>query len=337
MDTHSYQLLRLMTVGAFGVAALIAYLLTPLVGRLAVRAGAVDKPNQRKIHQQAIPRWGGISMFVAFIAASALAWWLTVLLKLPVADSETSRNAFFGVLLGTAIVAVAGILDDLYDLSPGLQLAGQGIAAMAAMFLGVRILFISNPLAHDGDVLDLGHIGAFITVFWVMAITKAVDLIDGMDGLAAGISAIAAATIALMAMAAHQTYVAFIGAALAGGAVGFLRHNFNPAKIFMGTVGAYVLGFVLATSSIIGVLKIPVLIAMVVPVLALGVPIFDTSFAIVRRARQRRSIFAADKGHLHHRLLNRGLSQRQAVLVLYSVTFCLCAAAFSIFYYYTIR
>ncbi|HOJ20846.1 MAG TPA: MraY family glycosyltransferase [Armatimonadota bacterium] len=335
METQAQQLFmtRLLVIGAAGLAALLAYLFTPFVGELAKRVGAVDRPSHRKIHERIIPRWGGVAIVVALLGAVCFAWWVASLLGVSLVSTPAAKRAFFGVLLGTFMVAVAGALDDIYDLSPALQIAGQGIAATAALFLGVRIEFISNPFAADGSVLFLGDLGAFITVFWIIGITKAVDLIDGMDGLAAGIAAIAAATIALMAVSAHQPQVALIAAALAGGAIGFLRHNFNPAKIFMGTVGAYVLGFVLATSSIIGVLKIPVLIAMVVPILALGVPIFDTSFAIVRRARERRPIFAADKGHLHHRLLNRGLSQRQTVLVLYGVTVVLCAVALAIFHY----
>ena len=315
METQAQQLFmtRLLVIGAAGLAALLAYLFTPFVGELAKRVGAVDRPSHRKIHERIIPRWGGVAIVVALLGAVCFAWWVASLLGVSLVSTPAAKRAFFGVLLGTFMVAVAGALDDIYDLSPALQIAGQGIAATAALFLG--------------------DLGAFITVFWIIGITKAVDLIDGMDGLAAGIAAIAAATIALMAVSAHQPQVALIAAALAGGAIGFLRHNFNPAKIFMGTVGAYVLGFVLATSSIIGVLKIPVLIAMVVPILALGVPIFDTSFAIVRRARERRPIFAADKGHLHHRLLNRGLSQRQTVLVLYGVTVVLCAVALAIFHY----
>ncbi|MBI3947297.1 MAG: undecaprenyl/decaprenyl-phosphate alpha-N-acetylglucosaminyl 1-phosphate transferase [Armatimonadetes bacterium] len=330
---HPLFTLRLLAMGAFGAALLVAYLATPLVAWLAVRAGAVDRPSQRKIHERVMPRWGGIAILGAFVTALLLAWWVASLLGVSLVTNLADKREFIGVVLGALIVAVAGALDDLYDLSPGLQLAGQGIAATAAMFLGVKIEFISNPFAPEGGVLYLGDFGAFVTVFWIIGITKAVDLIDGMDGLAAGIAAIAAATTALMALAAGQPHVALIGAALAGGAIGFLRHNFNPARIFMGTVGAYVLGFVLAASSIIGVMKIPVLIALVVPILALGVPIFDTAFAIVRRALQRRPIFSADRGHVHHRLLNLGLSQRQTVLVLYSVALCLCMAAFGIFYY----
>ncbi|NLC57323.1 MAG: undecaprenyl/decaprenyl-phosphate alpha-N-acetylglucosaminyl 1-phosphate transferase [Armatimonadetes bacterium] len=330
---HQAVLAKMLVIGGFAAAALIAYLLTPWVGKLATRVGAVQTPRARDIHQRAIPRWGGIAMVVAFAGAIVLVWWVASLLGVSLVSFPSAKRAVVGILLGTLLIAVVGALDDLYDLSPALQLAGQGIAATAAMFLGVKVEFVSNPFDPTGGVLFLGDLGAFITVFWIMGITKAVDLIDGMDGLAAGISAIAAATIALMATTAGQPHVALVAAAAGGGAIGFLRHNFNPARIFMGTVGAYVLGFVLATSSIIGVLKIPVLIAMVVPILALGVPIFDTSFAIVRRARERRPIFAADKGHLHHRLLDRGLTQRQTVFVLWLVTFCLCAVAFAIFRY----
>lgn len=338
MDTQGHQalLLKVLIGASFGAAVLIAYALTPLVARLAIRAGAVDKPGRRKIHEQVMPRWGGIAILAAFLAVMLAAWWTAGVMHLSLVGTSAGSHAFWGLLLGTVIVAVAGALDDLYDLSPGLQLAGQGIAALAAMFLGVQIEFITNPFG-DGRMIYLDNLGAFITVFWIMGITKAVDLIDGMDGLAAGIGAIAAGTMSLMAFVAGQPHVALLCAALAGAAIGFLRHNFNPARIFMGTVGAYVLGFVLATSSIIGVLKIPFLIAMVVPILALGVPIFDTSFAILRRARERRPIFSADRGHLHHRLLNRGLSQRQTVLVLWSITVCLCAAAYGLFYVYTVR
>lgn len=325
--------LRLLVLGALGIAALVAYIATPWVAHLALRTGAVDLPSERKIHERAMPRWGGLAILWAFLIALALAWEAASLLGFSWVATPAEKQQFIGVVVGALVVAMVGALDDLYDLSPWLQLVGQGIAATTALLLGVKIEFITDPFSSEGGVLYLRNAGTFLTLFWIIGITKAIDLIDGIDGLAAGIAAIAAATMALIALAAKQPHVALLGAALAGGSIGFLRHNFNPARIFMGSVGAYVLGFVLATSAIVGVMKIPMLIALFVPILALGVPIFDTAFAIIRRAVQCRPIFAADRGHVHHRLLNLGLSQRQTVLLLYSVTLCLCLAALSIFYY----
>ena len=305
---------------AFMIALGIALILTPAVIAFARQTGALDKPDARKVHVRPIPRIGGIGIYAAFMAS--------ILVQLIFADvTPEFMTSLIGLMIGGTIIVAIGIIDDYCDLPAKVKLLGQ-IFAAAVLVIGfdVRIDVITDPF---GDYIYLEFLAIPATIFWVVGLTNTVNLIDGLDGLAAGVSSIAAVTIFLVAMEEGIPFVAMVTAALAGAAVGFLYYNFNPARIFMGDTGSMFLGFMLAGISVVGAVKSAATIALIVPILALGLPILDTTFAIVRRARNHRPIFKPDKGHLHHRLLAHGFTQKQAVLLMYVVSalFGLCAIA----------
>ena len=305
---------------AFLVALGVALLLTPAVIAFARRTGALDKPDARKVHVRPIPRIGGIGIYAAFM--------VSILVQLTFVDlAPEYMTSLIGLMVGGTIIVAIGIIDDYCDLPAKVKLLGQIIAA-AVVVIGfdVRIDVITDPL---GDYIYLEFLAIPATIFWIVGLTNTVNLIDGLDGLAAGVSSIAALTIFLVAMQEGIPPVAMVTIALAGAAMGFLYYNFNPARIFMGDTGSMFLGFMLAGISVVGAVKSAATIALIVPILALGLPILDTTFAIVRRARNHRPIFKPDKGHLHHRLLAHGFSQKQAVLLMYVVSalFGLCALA----------
>lgn len=305
---------------AFMIALGMALILTPAVIAFARQTGALDKPDARKVHVRPIPRIGGIGIYAAFMAS--------ILVQLIFADvTPEFMTSLIGLMIGGTIIVAIGIIDDYCDLPAKVKLLGQ-IFAAAVLVIGfdVRIDVITDPF---GDYIYLEFLAIPTTIFWVVGLTNTVNLIDGLDGLAAGVSSIAAVTIFLVAMEEGIPFVAMVTAALAGAAVGFLYYNFNPARIFMGDTGSMFLGFMLAGISVVGAVKSAATIALIVPILALGLPILDTTFAIVRRARNHRPIFKPDKGHLHHRLLAHGFTQKQAVLLMYVVSalFGLCAIA----------
>ena len=296
---------------AFIIAAGMALLVTPGVIYLAKKTGALDKPDARKVHKNPIPRIGGLGIYLAFMAAMA-----AVLALVPV-DVEVKQE-ILGLMVSGTIIVIIGLVDDYTNLPAKVKLLGQIVAA-CVLVLGfdVRIDFITDPF---GDYLFLEFLAVPATLFWIVGLTNTVNLIDGLDGLAAGVSTIAAVTIFLVALQQGFMLVAVLTAALAGAAFGFLYYNFNPARIFMGDSGSMFLGFMLAGISVIGAVKSAATIALIVPILALGLPIMDTTFAIVRRYRGGVPIFKPDKGHLHHRLLDLGFTQRQAVLLMYVIS-----------------
>ena len=296
---------------AFVIAAGMALLVTPGVIWLAKKTGALDKPDARKVHKNPIPRIGGLGIYLAFMAAMA-----AVLLMVEV-DAEV-RQEITGLMVGGSLIVALGLVDDYTNLPAKVKLLGQIVAA-CVLVLGfeVRIDFITDPF---GDYLFLEFLAVPATIFWIVGLTNTVNLIDGLDGLAAGVSSIAAVTIFLVALQQGFMLVAVLTAALAGAAFGFLYYNFNPARIFMGDTGSMFLGFMLSGISVVGVMKSAAIVALVVPILALGLPILDTTFAIVRRWLAGEPIMKPDKGHLHHRLLNLGFTQRQAVLLMYVIS-----------------
>jgi len=291
---------------AFTVALAVAYFITPYVKDFAIKAGAMDAPDARKVHTSPIPRMGGLAIYLAFIVA--------VLASLHV------NHEILGVLLGATVILIVGITDDLRQLSPKVKL-------LVLVMFNVRIEWLTNPF---GDMIYLDYFSIPITIMWVVSLTNTVNLIDGLDGLAAGVSTIAAVTILMVALQQNFWMVAILTAALAGSALGFLHYNFNPAKIFMGDTGSMFLGYTLAAISILGTVKSAATIALVVPIVALGLPIMDTAFAIIRRYSSGRPIFKPDKGHLHHRLLEMGLTQKQAVLLMYVISGCLGLSAIAL-------
>ncbi|MCW2278835.1 MraY family glycosyltransferase [Heliophilum fasciatum] len=297
-----------MALVAFA-AFVLALVLTPAVRWFAFRIGAVDVPTGRKVHSRVMPRLGGLAIWAGFtIVACALGWW----------KPELWRPEMTGLLIGSFIIVLTGVLDDRFDLSPKIKLIGQVAAAGAVIPFGLSVDFVTNPFINP-DVLELGWLKIPITIFWIIGVTNAVNLIDGLDGLAAGISAIAALTLAVVSWTQGQILVAYLALAIGAAAVGFLKHNFHPATIFMGDTGAMFLGFVLACLSIMGLAKVATVISVFVPILIVGIPILDTGFAIFRRYQKGQPIFQADKGHLHHRLLELGFSHPQTVLIIYGI------------------
>ena len=296
---------------AFAVALIVALLVTPAVILLAKKTGAMDAPNARKVHKKPIPRIGGLAIYAGFMAAI-----IFVAIKFGL-DIEQIKETVGLVVSGTLIVAL-GLLDDYKNLPAKVKLLGQiGAAAVLVLAFDVRIDFVTDPF---GDYIYLEWFALPATMFWLVGLTNTVNLIDGLDGLAAGVATIASFTIMLIALEQDFLLVAVLTAALAGAALGFLKYNFNPAEIFMGDTGSMFLGFMLAGISVTGAVKSVATIALVVPVFALGLPILDTTFAIIRRLRGGVPIFKPDKGHLHHRLLGVGFTQRQAVLLMYVIS-----------------
>ncbi|MFZ5353353.1 MAG: MraY family glycosyltransferase [Bacillota bacterium] len=304
---------------AFIIAVAAAYMTTPYVIKLANRVGAIDVPkDERRVHKVPTPRLGGIAIFTGFIAAFA------VVAVGFAAEAETGLLLkMAGVLIGALIMVITGYFDDIKPLSAKRKFLIQIAAALIVMAFGVRIEWLTNPLYlfNGGSPLfSLGMLSYPLTLIWIVGVTNAINLIDGLDGLAAGVSTISALTLFAVALVNAQYEMATLALVLAGATMGFLPHNFNPAKIFMGDSGALFLGYMLSVISIMGVLKSAAALSILVPVFAMGIPIFDTFFAMLRRILSGRSIAEADKGHLHHRLLEAGLSQKQAVLTLYSVS-----------------
>jgi UDP-GlcNAc:undecaprenyl-phosphate GlcNAc-1-phosphate transferase len=239
--------------------------------------------------------------------------------------SELDKTSV-SIMIGGTVVFLIGLIDDIKDISPKLKLAGQIIAAMIAVYGGAKINYITNPIPGY-NVIYLEHFATPISILWIVGITNTINLVDGLDGLASGVAAISASTMMFMASISGFDYILLECAVIAGSSLGFLPYNFNPAKIFMGDTGSLFLGYMLAVISILGFLKTVTLAAIIIMVLVLGIPLFDTFFAIVRRIRNKKPIMEADRGHVHHRLLAKGFTQRQTVLILYIVSILFGAAA----------
>ncbi len=299
---------------AFLVSAVVVLWSTPVVKSIGFRSGLVDLPGERKIHASPMVRVGGVSIFVGTLISLLIVWWTGGFGILP----PQKEWEVWGVTLGGLAFFLIGLADDLFNLSPFLRLVMQMVVAGLAWGVGVRIGFLSVPTGGLVDIVD--WLSLPVTVVWLVGMANAINWIDGLDGLAAGVSGIAAVVMLIMALFMHQPAAALIAAALAGGALGFLRYNFNPAQIFMGDGGAYFMGFTLAGVGVIGLVKSTAVTAVLLPYLILAVPILDMSAVIFTRLRKGRSPFFADKLHLHHRLLRAGLSQRLAVLFIYSLT-----------------
>ncbi len=298
---------------AFTIALAVAYFATPRVKDFAIKVGALDAPDDRKVHTKSIPRMGGLAIYAAFVLAV-------------LASMYVSREVV-GLLVGGTVILIVGIIDDLKPLSARVKLLGQIMAAAVLVMFDIKIEWLTNPF---GEMIYVEYLAIPLTILWVVGLTNTVNLIDGLDGLAAGVSTIASVTILLVALQQNFWTVAVLTAALAGSALGFLQHNFNPAKIFMGDTGSMFLGYMLAAISILGTVKSAATIALIVPIVALGLPILDTAFAIIRRYMSGRPIFKPDKGHLHHRLLEMGLTQKQAVLLMYVMSGCLGLSAIAL-------
>jgi UDP-GlcNAc:undecaprenyl-phosphate GlcNAc-1-phosphate transferase len=326
-------------IPGFLIALAVSWWLTPEIRARALKLGLVDKPgDERRIHTVAVPRLGGVGIYMSFLLTMCALAAITG--RFP-QDARIVEGGL-GIFVGGTIVFILGLIDDLESLPAKAKLVIQILAACAAYSLGVRIRAIPLPLNMDLDLnlgfLNLGHFGGGIpielhalslpiTVLWLVGVANAVNLIDGMDGLAAGVSLISALTIwsVSLAVSIDKPYAGLMAAVLAGALLGFLRWNFNPARIFLGDSGAYLVGFILAAISITGVIKGAAAATVIVPtaflvLLILFFPLLDTSWAIVRRAARGKSVFEPDRQHIHHRLLDTGLSQKKTAYVIYSVS-----------------
>ncbi len=310
----------------FANAALLTALIVPLVRRLGLRWGLVDRPDPRKQHTVPMVRLGGVGIVVGFSLALLLTWRLSGFAQL---ESDKDQ-LIWTTLAGSLCYFVIGLADDLTALPPLPRLVGQVAVAMAAWNQGVRIGTIELPFALAGgdSILRLAPtLSLLATVLWLVGITNAINWLDGLDGLAAGVSGIAAVALLSVSFSLHQPAAGLLAAALAGACLGFLRHNFNPARIFMGDGGSYFLGFALAAISIVGPAKGLTSVSLLLPLLILSLPLADMSAVIMGRLSEGRSPFYPDRRHLHHRLLQAGFSHRRTVLLIYAFTQWLAALA----------
>ncbi len=315
------ETIRVELLATLVSALVLGLLLTPACVRLVRYIRIFDYPDERKIHQRPVALLGGLAIYLAFfLTVSFFFFWN------PSLGTELTWERFLGLYLGCSIILLLGVFDDLFGSGAQLKFIVQGIAAAVLFYFGFRINFITNPL---GGVLEFDTFTSFIlTIFWVAAMTNAINLLDGLDRLAAGISAIAATTLFIVALNRGDLISAYITLALLGALLGFLPSNFFPAKIFLGDTGSLLIGFILAALGMLSFNKALTAMALVIPIAALSIPVFDTTMAIVRRSRRGTNIFKADKEHVHHLLLQAGLNQRQAMLLL-----CAISAYFGILSY----
>jgi UDP-GlcNAc:undecaprenyl-phosphate GlcNAc-1-phosphate transferase len=297
-------------ITAFVMAFVISFLTTPLAKKIAFKVGAVAHPRSRDMHSKPIPRMGGIAIVLGFMCTL-----LFVIPHITILDWKQ----IIGILTGAGFIFLLGFFDDIYELNAKLKFGVQLLAASVVAFSGVQVHFISIPFIEDYPMF-LNALSIPITIVWIVGVTNAVNLIDGLDGLAAGVSSIA--SLCLMLLSIHSGYpvAVLLTATLAGSCLGFLPYNFNPASIFMGDTGSTFLGFILAVTSVLGLLKGYTLATIFIAVLVLALPIFDTAFAILRRALSGKPIMAPDRGHLHHRLVDRGYTHKGAVVTLYGIS-----------------
>ena len=301
--------------GALILSVLVSYFATPLVKTLAYKIGAIDVPkDERRMHKEPIPRLGGLAIYLAFLFAALI-------------FSDIDRQ-MQGILLGSVMIVILGVLDDIMTLRALPKFLVQIAAAAVAVYHGCTIQFISNPNVFSNiSYLNLGWLSVPVTIIWIVAITNAVNFIDGLDGLAVGVSAISTGSLLVVALLVGEGSISITLMALLGACLGFIPYNKNPAKIFMGDTGATFLGYILATLSIQGLFKMYAIISFAVPFLILGIPIFDICFAFLRRIAKGQNPMVADRGHVHHRLIDMGFNQKQAVAIAYMLTAILGLAA----------
>ena len=291
---------------ALGVSMAVSFALVPAAKWIAIKIGAVDVPkDKRRMHDHPIPLLGGLAIFAGFVASILL-------------FANVDRQ-LRGILLGACVIVAVGVVDDSHPLGAGIKFILQIVAALIAIWHGVIIGAIASPFPFGDPYWNFGILSVPITVVWIVAVTNSVNLIDGLDGLADGISTIGALTMLVIALMMEDMGMAVICAALVGACLGFIPYNLNPAKMFMGDTGATFLGFMLATVSVTGLFKLYAVISFVVPFIILGFPIFDTTSAFLRRILKGQNPMKADRSHTHHKLIDMGMNQKQAVATLYMV------------------
>ncbi|MCL1996093.1 MAG: undecaprenyl/decaprenyl-phosphate alpha-N-acetylglucosaminyl 1-phosphate transferase [Defluviitaleaceae bacterium] len=294
---------------AFLAAFSVSLLTTPLAKKISIKYNAIDYPKKRGLHTVPMPRMGGLSLVFGFMTA--------MLILVPfIEDFRTIQ--FGGFIAGAFIIVALGIADDIHNLNAKVKFLVQLLAALVAVFTGTRIEMIMWPMFIEPEIMETFSIP--FTVLWIVGVTNAVNFIDGLDGLAAGVSSICGFFLMILCILTGSPMAVVFTAALTGSSMGFLPRNFNPAEVYMGDTGATFLGYVLAASSVIGLFKTYTLLAVLIAVLALSLPILDTLFAIVRRLLNHKPPMAADRGHLHHRLIDKGYTQKQSVLILYVIS-----------------
>lgn len=292
----------MVTLLLVAVTMIVSLTITPIVIAISKRLNLVDKPNFRKVHTKPISVMGGTVILFSFL----IGIWI----------GHPIETEIKPLIIGAIIMYVLGLVDDIYDLKPYIKLAGQIAAALVVAFYGVTIDFISLPM---GITIHFGFLSIPITVIWIVAITNAINLIDGLDGLASGVSAIGLITIGFIAILQVNIFITMICCVLLGSLIGFLFYNFHPAKIFLGDSGALMIGFIIGFLSLLGFKNITI-IALFFPIVILAVPFIDTLFAMIRRVKKGQHIMQADKSHLHHKLLALGYTHRQTVLLIYSIS-----------------
>ena len=303
---------------AFLLAFITSFVMVPYTIKLAKKVGAIDYPSDRRVNKRPVPRIGGLAVIAGFlVSAIYLIITMTIEGNLDLNRQENYKMKLLGFLLGIIVLGIFAYADDVKTLKPWQKLIGQVLAALIVYFFGIRIDTINEIVIHP--VLNF-----ILTIGWIVGITNAINLIDGLDGLSSGVSLISCISLLIIFSTNDSPLISIILiTALAGAIGGFLPFNLNPAKTFIGDVGAQFLGFSLATISILGVAKTVTLVVLIAPILVLALPIFDTLFAIIRRivkGKSLKAVFQADKGHLHHRLMKRGFSQKQAVAILYGAS-----------------
>ena len=303
----------------FFIALILSLLLTPLAGRFGKRFGAVDVPDERKVHAIKIPRTGGLSIFITFLLTLAS----SKVLMTQVSDLLVMDRQLIFLLGGALVLFGVGLVDDFHRLGHKVKFLFQILVTSIAFWGGIRI----GTFSIFGSSVTLGVFSYFITVFWFLLFINAINLIDGLDGLASGITVFVSTVMIILSILKVDFLTAMLFASLAGSTLGFLRYNFHPASIFLGDGGSYFLGYAIAGLSIIGSVKSQVGATVLIPMIALGVPLFDTILSPIRRFMLGRRMFFPDTGHIHHRLKEMGLTTKKAVWVLYGITFCLCIMA----------
>jgi UDP-GlcNAc:undecaprenyl-phosphate GlcNAc-1-phosphate transferase len=333
---HFFPTLVLQCTAAFGAALLFVLVATPFVCRLAWKCGAVAEPDARRQHPKPIAQWGGLAIFLG-VAVAALVWRQPSLQDIralapsgaPV-DIEATRQSLhlsFTFFSCGALMLLLGMLDDRYELRPALKFGGQILIVYLMWRGGVRI----NSLPFTSGTQSLGSIQSFaLTALWTLGLVNGVNFIDGVDGLAAGVCAIAAGSLCIIEILKGATWAAAASAALCGACVAFLRYNFAPARIFLGDAGSLLLGFWLACIAVAAAAKTAAATTLALPLLILGVPVFDALWAVVRRTLAGQPVWRADRGHLHHRLLARGFSPQKTAVTLYAVAGILGAVAIAL-------
>ena len=288
---------------AFILTFSIVIMITPLIKNLAFKIGAIDRPSGRKVHQKVMPRLGGLAIVIGVIVGMIV--------------SRPSSPYMFHIIIGGLIITLVGVIDDIFQIRATEKLAGQMIAAIVVVSSGLKIDMINLPIS---GFIEFGFWAYPFTVIWIVGITNAMNLIDGLDGLAAGVSSIALTSILFMAILDGQWLVVSLAIILIASTTGFLVYNFHPAKIFMGDTGSLFLGYSISVLSMLGLFKNIAIFSFVIPIVILGVPIFDAIFAILRRVLKRKKLFSPDKSHLHYCLLELGFSHKKSVLIIYGIS-----------------